>query len=558
MRGLEKVFAIGVPVLLYGTPMLRSDGVFTMTTPDFATSAEAKRSFSGIVPVYPLTEGLTQKQLRAFVREAVERYSGALTDPLPPSVAARRSGPDFAFAVREMHLPASSESWRAARERIAFGELFTLQLELARQRRAFMDGSPVKPKRGGIYAAMLAALPFQLTASQKKAIDEIITDASSGGAMLRLLQGDVGCGKSVVASAFAASLCDAGAQCAVMAPTEVLAEQLYRDTVKYLAPYGVKTGKLTSSMNAAERADLLRGLEDGSTSVVTGTHSLLSDKVKFKNLGAVVIDEQQRFGVRQRARLLERGERPHCLMMSATPIPRTLAASIYGDLGVSSITERPEGRKPVETRILSLKRLPELMQFLLREIGAGGRVYWICPRVEDEAESTLTAAKRRMDWLVKKLPPVGVALVHGQMEAALKDEALSGFRSGKAQILVGTTVLEVGVDVPEASVIVIESPERYGLAQLHQMRGRVGRGSRRGLCVLLTAGEAPQRLSLFASTTDGFKIAEADLAARGAGELAGLLQHGDSGLRAADLVRDAELAAEARREADFYLDAEGR
>ena len=405
---------------------------------------------------------------------------------------------------------------------------------------------------------MTASLPFSLTASQRRVIDEIFADGASGRPISRLIQGDVGSGKTLVAIAFAAGLCDSGAQCAVLAPTEVLAEQLHAQTAKYLAPLGVGCALIKSQLPARERRAVLSGAADGSLSVVTGTQALLSDEIKFKNLGAVIIDEQHRFGVRQRARLLKSGAKPHLIMMSATPIPRTMALTLYGDLDISVIEDKPAGRAPVETRIIGRDQLAKLLRFIAAEILSGGRVYWICPRVEEDDGSDLPAAVKRFEWLEKKLPPVKMSLIHGQMESSDKEAAIAGFRSGLSQLLVGTTVLEVGVDVPEATVIVIESPERYGLSQLHQLRGRVGRGTRRGLCVLLShLPEDNERLRIFASTNDGFEIAKADLELRGAGEITGTAQHGLARFRVADLQKDYLLAETARDDAREFLEKEG-
>ena len=454
----------------------------------------------------------------------------------------------LAEAVAQMHAPDSPQSWKEARRRIAYGELFALQLAMAASRAKNAKSGAARAKRGPLFRAMMENLPFKLTDSQQKVIDEIIDGASAGAQSARLLQGDVGSGKTAVAAAFAAAICDGGAQCAVLAPTEALAGQLCAQMKKYIPLAEGECLLIKGSMPAAARRKAEASAADGSARIIAGTQALLSEKLKFRKLGAVVIDEQQRFGVRQRGRLLADAAHPHLLMMSATPIPRTTALTLYGDLDLSVIDSVPAGRTPVETRLADYAKLPELLRFAAREILAGGRVYWICPRVE-EGDGAAVSAVKRYEWLVKKLPPVKISLVHGQMDSADKERALADFRSGASQLLVGTTVLEVGIDVPEASVIVIESPERYGLSQLHQLRGRVGRGARRGVCILLSsAAEDVPRLRKFAATNDGFEIARIDLETRGAGELAGIAQHGDAGLKAADLARDAELAMLARRD----------
>ncbi|MDY2985287.1 MAG: ATP-dependent DNA helicase RecG [Synergistes jonesii] len=556
-RRLEKTLADGAALLLYGTPLLHGD-VFEMTEPEFAIcrgrDEQEESSFCGIIPVYPAVEGITQKTLRSAAKRAVEEYLPFMPEELPRSVARKNGLLSAADALREMHFPQSPESWKEARRRLAYEELFKLHLLLAERRRERECCRSFPLVKGARFDAFVSSLPFSLTSSQKKALDEIINDGASGAPISRLLQGDVGSGKTLVAAAFAACVCDGGAQCALMAPTETLVEQLHAQALKYLAPAGVVCAMLKSKMPARVRRETLAGALDGSIDVVTGTQALLSDELHFKNLGAVIIDEQQRFGVRQRACLLKDGGRPHLLMMSATPIPRTMAQTLCGDMDISVIDEKPAGRVPPATRVIDVAALPKLLRFIAEEIAHGGRVYWICPRVEEDEGSTLPAAGQRFEWLKKKLPPIKISLIHGRMGAEQKDAAIASFRDGKSQLLVGTTVLEVGVDVPEATVIVIESPERYGLSQLHQLRGRVGRGARRGVCVLIAgSGGETERLRAFAATDDGFAIARADLEQRGEGELAGLAQHGLANFKIADLRKDFSLAEEARKDAEEYL-----
>ena len=549
IKGLENSLGGGTRAALYGVPSLRG-GVFEMLSPEFEILKEGAgpESFAGIVPVYPLTAGLPKNWLCRTIAAAVKTYAPLLKDPIPHEITEKNKLMPLAEAVAQMHAPDSPQSWKEARRRIAYGELFALQLAMAASRAKNAKSGAARAERGPLFRAMIESLPFKLTDSQQKVIDEIIDGASAGAQSARLLQGDVGSGKTAVAAAFAAAICDGGAQCAVLAPTEALAGQLCAQMKKYIPLADGECLLIKGSMPAAARRTAETAAADGSARVIAGTQALLSEKLKFRKLGAVVIDEQQRFGVRQRGRLLADAAHPHLLMMSATPIPRTTALTLYGDLDLSVIDSVLAGRAPIETRLADYAKLPELLRFAAREILAGGRVYWICPRVE-EGDGAAVSAVKRYEWLVKKLPPVKISLVHGQMESADKERALADFRSGASQLLVGTTVLEVGIDVPEASVIVIESPERYGLSQLHQLRGRVGRGARRGVCILLSSAvEDAPRLRKFAATNDGFEIARIDLETRGAGELAGIAQHGDAGLRAADLARDAELAMLARRD----------
>ncbi|MDO5114998.1 MAG: ATP-dependent DNA helicase RecG [Synergistaceae bacterium] len=558
-KGLEHILKEAVPVLLCGIPTLRS-GTFEMTEPDFEIVKGDWResSFLGIIPVYPSTEGLPKRWFRETALAAVREYSPLLEDILPPSLIEKNRLLPLSEAVRQMHAPDAPESWKEARRRVVYEELFTLQLSLAAAREKNSRGSAPPTQKGALFAAMLERLPFTLTESQKKVIDELISEGAKGQPLARLIQGDVGCGKTAVAAALAAAVCDGGAQCAILAPTEVLAEQLREQMKKYLPLTEAECALLKASLPARERRSVLKGLEDGSVKIVAGTQALLSEGISFRRLGALIIDEQQRFGVRQRARLLQKEESPHLIMMSATPIPRTMALTLYGDLDISLIEGCPSGRPPVETRIIGGEQLEKLLRFIAEETLSGGRVYWICPRVEEDGPSCLPAAVKRFQWLRKKLPPVRTALIHGQMESGEKEAAISAFRDGKASILVGTTVLEVGVDVPEATVIVIEAPERYGLSQLHQLRGRIGRGKRRGVCLLLSRQpEDAERLKIFAATNDGFEIARSDLELRGAGELAGTAQHGSARFKAADLRRDWRLAELAAKEAREFLAAEG-
>ena len=553
-RGLDKTLAAGVKLLLYGTPFFRGS-IFEMTEPEFEICrGEAEAAFCGIIPIYPAVGGLTQKTLRTAARTAVSGYLQFIPEELPPEAVKKNGLLTGAEALKEMHAPTSPERWKEARRRLAYDELFKLQLLLEERRLERRSCSSVPLAPGRHFDAFKASLPFSLTGAQQRALDEIIEDGASGSPVSRLLQGDVGSGKTLVALAFAACVCDSGAQCAMMAPTETLAEQLHAQALKYLAPAGIGCALLKAGMPAAERRRTVSAARSGDACVVTGTQALLSDTLSFKKLGAVIIDEQQRFGVRQRAALLKNGSRPHLLMMSATPIPRTMAQTICGDLDISVIDEKPAGRIPPETRIIDAEAVPELLRFIAREIMQGGRVYWICPRVENDESSSLPAAEKRYEWLRKKMPPINISLIHGRMETEEKDAALASFRDGDTQLLVGTTVLEVGVDVPEASVIVIEAPDRYGLSQLHQLRGRVGRGKRRGVCVLIAgSGCDRERLRTFAATNDGFEIARADLKQRGEGELAGLAQHGLAAFRIADLRKDFPLAQTAREDAAEYL-----
>ncbi|MDO5562086.1 MAG: ATP-dependent DNA helicase RecG [Synergistaceae bacterium] len=552
-KGLEYVLKEGTSVALYGVPSLRA-GVMEMPNPEFEVikGEDDKARLCGITPIYPATAGLPVRWFRRLVADVVEEFMPYMTDALPPQVIEKRKFMPYAAAVRVMHSPNSPEEWKSARHRLAYEELFTVQAAMALRRaelKSLADSPAITP--GKIYDGFVKSLPFELTGSQKDGLAEIFADTSTRVPMSRLLQGDVGSGKTLVAVGLAAAAADSGAQTAVMAPTEVLADQLYSQMEHWLSPLGVTVALLKGVLPAPAKRKVLASITDGSADVMVGTQSLLDDSVEFKNLGAVVIDEQHRFGVMQRAKLTSRPVAPHMLLMSATPIPRTLTMCYFGDLDISVLKDKPAGRKKIETRIVDTSQMKKLLQFIIDEAQAGGRAYWICPRVEDDGESDAVSSEKRFEYLDRRLSVLGVGLLHGRMNSAEKDETLENFRTGKIKILVGTTVVEVGVDVPEASVIVVESPEFFGLSQLHQLRGRVGRGARRGVCVLLTrtSADVPERLGVMLNTDDGFEIAEADLVFRGTGEISGAAQHGAAEFKIADLSRDAAILIEAKDDA---------
>jgi ATP-dependent DNA helicase RecG len=558
-KGLEYVLKEGTAAVFYGVPSLRA-GTFEMMNPEFEVcGGENEERFTGIVPIYPSTAGLPVRWFRSLAADVVEEALPLVEETLPAAALKKRSLMPLREALRTMHRPDSEQEWKQARQRLAYEEFFTLQTAMALKRKRMRDSSAAcRIIPGPVYKKFLASLPFPLTASQTKALQEIFADTKHSWPMSRLLQGDVGSGKTLVAVGLAAAAADCGVQTAIMAPTEVLASQLFAQCLKWLEPLGVKSVLLKGGQSAAERRETLAAIEDGSAPAAVGTQALIENGVKFKKLGALVIDEQHRFGVEQREALLKNRRVPHVLMMSATPIPRTLTMCLFGDLDVSVLAERPAERRKTETRLIDVKKMGALLQFIINEAAAGGRIFWVCPRVEEDDASEAASAERRRVFLGKHLGALGVGLLHGRMNAQEKERSLNDFRAGRTRLLVTTTVVEVGVDVPEASVIVIESPERFGLSQLHQLRGRVGRGKRRGVCVLLVkdlADGAPERLSVMLATDDGFEIAEADLKFRGSGELAGSAQHGDAGFKVADLAKDARLLYEAKEDAEEFVAA---
>lgn len=514
-----------------------------------------------IVPIYPLTEGLAASKMREVMQRAVREWAPRLADPLPAALRRRRDLYSLAYAIQQMHFPESHESMRRARERLAFDELFLLQLGVQRQRRDWLAHTALPLAADGRYDAFRAALPFRLTSAQERVIEELVADMGRARPMNRLLQGDVGSGKTVVAAAAMVIAVDAGAQSALMAPTEILAEQHYRGLSSLLEPLGIRVALLTGSTTASERTAVLAGLNDGAIQIVIGTHALVQPPVTFQRLGLAVVDEQHRFGVDQRAALREKGvqmddERssPHLLVMSATPIPRTLALSLYGDLDLSVLDEMPPGRQEIKTRWLRASERERAYNFIRRQTAEGRQAYIIYPLVEQSDTLDERAAVEEFARLSQDVfPDRRVGLVHGRLRSEEKDRAMREFATGGSDVLVATSVIEVGVDVPNSTVIVIEGADRFGLAQLHQFRGRVGRGEHPSYCILIAedvSAEAEQRLAALEATNDGFVLAERDLELRGPGEFFGRRQSGLPALRLASLLHDVAVLDMAQEEAE--------
>jgi len=523
-----------------------------------------------LTPVYPATEGVQQGRLRMLSGLALaELASGALRDWLPPDVAGISGLPPLEAALRHVHRPppdADIELLNAGRHpaqrRLAFEELLAHQLSLRLLRQASdRDDSWPLPARGGLVERCLAQLPFQLTGAQARAWGEIARDLDRGHPMMRLVQGDVGSGKTVVAALAALRAVENGMQAAVMAPTELLAEQHGRNFAGWLDPLGVRVGLLTGRLAGRARAGLARDIGSGAVQVAVGTHALFQEGVGFDRLALVIVDEQHRFGVHQRMRLREKGASdgryPHQLVMTATPIPRTLAMTAYADLDVSVIDELPPGRMPVRTVVLPDTRRDEVVARIEAACRAGRQAYWVCPLIEESESARHQAAEETAAALAGALPGLRIGVVHGRMPGTRKEAVMGAFKGGQLDLLVATTVIEVGVDVPNASLMVIENSERMGLSQLHQLRGRVGRGLVESSCVLLYAPPltpiARERLAVLRDTADGFEVARRDLELRGPGELLGTRQTGLMQLRVADLVRDADLLTRVQRAADLML-----
>jgi len=510
-----------------------------------------------LVPVHSLTKGLTARSMRRAVRSALDRVAARIPDPLPAEVVAAHALLPLAPSLEQIHFPDSDESLARARRRLAFEELFLLQSVLALRRRLLSEQgrglSTAGP--GELARRALSALPFSLTPDQERALGEIVADLGRERPMQRLLLGDVGSGKTVVAFLAALHVIEAGHQVAFMAPTEILARQHAATLASLAGPVGIEIASLTGGTPAKERRRLGERLEGGEPLLVVGTHALIWEKVKLPRLGLAIVDEQQRFGVRQRALLAQKAVIPDVLVLTATPIPRTLTLAFYGDLDVSRITTRPAGRGRLVTRVAGEEKLPQVLEFMAKELAAGRQAFVVLPVIEEAASGTQRAAEAEHRRLASHplLEPHTLGLLHGRMDAASKQAAMEAFAAGRVQALVTTTVVEVGVDVPNATLMVVESAERFGLTQLHQLRGRVGRGAHRSVCVLVpspgTGGRALERLSVLSRTENGFEIAEADLRMRGPGELWGTRQSGLPRLKLADLARDEALLEETQRAA---------
>jgi ATP-dependent DNA helicase recG len=538
----------GQSYYFYGT--LLEHGM-QMANPAFEEAGRPGTVTNRLLPVYPLTAGLSNRTLCACIRQAFSA-AGALPELLPETVREQYGLCGVTEAYTAVHAPESWEALQSARKRLVFEEFFIFSAGLAVLRASRTELHTI-PYDTACMDAFFRALPFRLTGAQSGAIDQILRDLSSGHVMNRLVQGDVGSGKTMVAAAACFCAVKNGKQAAFMAPTEILAEQHEKTLSALLGPLGVHVLLLTGAKTPAQKRAAREKIASGESQLIVGTHALISTGVEFHALGLVVADEQHRFGVAQRTRLTEKGDAPHLLVMSATPIPRTLALIAYGDLDVSVIAELPPGRRPVETFLVSEALRERLNGFIRKQCAGGHQVYVVCPAVEDGEENTMKSAEGWAQTLRDEtFPELRVGLVHGRMKSAEKDAALSAFRAGDYDILVATTVVEVGVDVPNATLMVIENAERFGLSQLHQLRGRVGRGSAQSYCVLVSGTkneETKKRLQALCKTTDGFKIAEQDLALRGPGDFFGSRQHGLPLLKVASLQMDLETLRDAQQAA---------
>ena len=553
---LKNRFKTGECCIFYGK-ISAAGSHRSMANPEFETVSPEGSVPGKIVPRYPLTHGISNKMMNSYVRTALSELGQDVPSYLPESVRREHGLCQAAYAYENIHFPADFGALELARRRLIFEELFVLACALS-GRRSSRSRSGGKIIEKPDMEEFFSALPFSPTNAQRKAVMQAIEDMASGTPMNRLVQGDVGSGKTLVAAACIWSVCRSGHQAAFMAPTEILAEQHLESLRGFLEVFGLRVEKLTGSMTAAQKRKTRAALEAGETDVVVGTHAILTEDVKFFDLALAVTDEQHRFGVEQRAALSSKTEKPHVLVMSATPIPRTLALMIYGDLDVSVIDELPPGRQKVDTFHVDESYRERLNGFIRKVVGQGRQVFVVCPMVEEneELEIQLKSAVEHAQELKDTFPDLRVGCIHGKMKPKDKDAVMAAVVAGETDILVSTTVIEVGVDVPNAALMIVENAERFGLSQLHQLRGRVGRGQHKSWCILVSDAKSPEsreRLKVMCETSDGFKISEQDLRLRGPGDFFGSRQHGLPEMHIADLGGDVKILQTAQRAAQELL-----
>ncbi len=560
---MEKIFERGDEVIFYGKVEIYR-GNFQMNTPEYEIIKSKRKNIADddlinvnrIVPIYPLTENITQKQFRKIIKFALDNNLKYIEEYMPEIILNKYNLINLKDAIYNIHYPENFDILEKAKKRLKFDEFFFLQLAYAINRKKIKEKkSEIFNINGPNISQFINILPFKLTNAQNKVIEEIKNDLISGKPMNRLLQGDVGSGKTIVAVFSAILAKDSNKQTAIMVPTEILATQHFNNIKSYLKDTDIKVELLLGGMQKKLREKILNDLKNGKIDLIIGTHSLIQDDVEFNNLGLVIIDEQHRFGVLQRAELIKKGQNPHCLIMTATPIPRTLSLTVYGDTDVSIIDELPPGRKPIKTLLFSNDDIFEIYSFIEQRLKEDAQVYVVYPLIEESEKIDLKSAiKMHKEWS-ERFKDYNVALLHGQMSKQERDNIMMEFKQKKINILVATTVIEVGIDVPNASVIVIEHAERFGLSQLHQLRGRVGRGQEQSYCILIgdpKTEEGFKRLQIMVRTQNGFEIAEEDLSIRGPGEFMGIKQHGMPEFKIANIIKDREIL-EISKEAAFSI-----
>ncbi len=564
---MEKIFNKGDSVIFFGKVEFFR-GSFQISTPEYEivsqkggkqkTDEDDLLNVNRIVPVYSLTENISQKQLRKIIKYTLDNYLQYIEEYLPEEIKKKYSLMNLKDALYNIHFPQSLIELEKSKIRLKFDELFILQSAFALRRRKIKENkAPIFNIKGEIFSKVLNSLPFKLTSAQERTLNEIKNDFVSGKPMNRLLQGDVGSGKTIIALLSCIIAADSGMQSAIMAPTEILATQHFKNILNFIKGTNIQTGLLISDIKKSERTELLEKIKTGNIDIVIGTHALIQEDVFFKNLGFVVIDEQHRFGVMQRAKLMEKGNFvPHTLIMTATPIPRTLSLTVYGDTDISVIDEMPPGRKPVTTLLFENDSKEKLYSFIRQRLQEGAQVYAVYPLVQESEKLDLKSAiEMEKEW-AKIFSEYKIALVHGQMKSDERDVIMRDFKGKKIDILVATTVIEVGIDVPTASVMVVEHAERFGLSQLHQLRGRVGRGEAQSYCVLVgdpKTEDGFRRLNIMVNTQDGFKISEEDLAIRGPGEFMGTRQHGLPEFKIASIIKDRDIMEIAKEASNNFI-----
>ena len=527
--------------------------LFKMTQPDYATIGDS--TFLGIVPVYNATAGITQSDLIAVHKQVLAYLNANIEEILPTALIAMAGVISLGEALREIHFPKTKESYLAAKKRLIYDELFFLQLRLILLKKNYHKPNLTPYVRDSRMEAVLLNLPFKLTESQKRVFEEIISDMQSGYSMNRLIQGDVGSGKTIIAFLTLLNAVFNQKQGILLAPTTLLAEQHYENFVKMYPE--VSCQLLTSNKTNSEKKEIKQSLLNNETSVLIGTHAILQEDVKFYDLGVVITDEQHRFGIRQRLSALQKSDKPHALIMSATPIPRTLSLILYGDMDISVISEMPSGRKPIKTHFVNVKKIEEMHVFIEKKLEEGRQAYVVCPLIEASETLDLHAAETIFMELSNRYQNFQVGLIHGKMKATEKDDIMKRFKAGHISVLVSTTVIEVGIHVSNATTMVIMNTERFGLSQLHQLRGRVGRGEEQSYCFLLSdklSVSAKQRIETMVNSNDGFEVAEKDLELRGPGEVFGVRQHGIPELRLANLSKDKEVIEQVQKHMKIVLE----